>query len=128
MPGRERPVRRPLPQDAAECLAAASRRARLPNDGVESTGGTLRAVTATMVNANQIKPNAPVVCSEDGQFAVVDHMEGKHTIKLKKDEKGQHHYIPLSWVASVDDKVHVDRPGSQAMREWTTSPRAMATG
>ncbi len=75
-----------------------------------------------MTNANQIKPNSPVVCSNNGQFAIVDHMEGTDTIKLKKDAKGQHHYIPLSWVKSVDDKVHVDRAGEQAMREWMTSP------
>jgi hypothetical protein len=68
-------------------------------------------------------PNMPVVCSEGGQFAVVDHMEGKDTLKLAKDKAGQHHYIPLAWVKSVDAKVHVDRPGDQAMREWsTTSP------
>ncbi|MBA3821905.1 MAG: DUF2171 domain-containing protein [Deltaproteobacteria bacterium] len=69
-----------------------------------------------------IKPNMPVVCSNDGQFAVVDHLEGTDLIKLNKDDKGTHHYIPLAWVSSVDDKVHVDRPGSQAMAEWTTSP------
>ncbi len=73
-----------------------------------------------MINASEIKPKTPVVCSEDGQFAVVDHMEGADTIKLQKDAKGQHQYIPVSWVSSVDDKVHVDRPGSQAMREWST--------
>jgi hypothetical protein len=77
-----------------------------------------------MINANQIKPNTPVVCSDNGQFAVVDHMEGATSIKLNKDAKGQHHYIPMSWVKSVDDKVHIDRPGAQAMREWTTSPAA----
>jgi hypothetical protein len=27
----------------------------------------------------------------------------------------------MSWVTSVDDKVHVDRPGDQAMREWSTT-------
>ena len=43
-------------------------------------------------------------------------------IKLAKDASGQHHYIPLTWVTSVDDKIHVDRPGAQAMREWTTAP------
>ncbi|MBK6690762.1 MAG: DUF2171 domain-containing protein [Myxococcales bacterium] len=79
-----------------------------------------------MINANQIKPNTPVVCSDNGQFAVVDHMEGTDTIKLNKDEKGTHHYIPLSWVKTVDDKVHIDRPGDQAMREWTTSPSSTA--
>lgn len=71
-----------------------------------------------------IKPHMPVVCSNDGQFAVVDHIEGLDLIKLAKDKNGQHHYIPLTWVTSVDDKVHVDRPGDQAMREWSTSPVA----
>jgi hypothetical protein len=74
-----------------------------------------------MINATQIKPKTPVVCSNDGQFAVVDHVEGADCIKLAKDDKGVHHFIPLAWVTKVDDKVHVDRPGDQAMREWSTS-------
>ncbi|MDP3010994.1 MAG: DUF2171 domain-containing protein [Methylococcales bacterium] len=74
-----------------------------------------------MINIDQIKPDTPVVCSEDGQFATVDHMETTDTIKLKKDDAGQHHYIPLIWVTSTDDgKVKVDRPGDQAMKEWST--------
>lgn len=75
-----------------------------------------------MVNETLIKPNLAVVCSENGQFAVVDHLEGRDTIKLKKDKQGTHHYIPLSWVERVDDKVHIDRPGDQAMRDWSTYP------
>jgi len=78
-----------------------------------------------MISQEQIKPGAPVVCSNDGQFATVDHMEGANIIKLKKDNEGNHHYIPLSWVTSVDEKVHVDRPGDQAMAEWATSPAAL---
>jgi hypothetical protein len=63
----------------------------------------------------------PVVCSEGGQFAVVDHMSSDNrTIKLGKDEHGEHHYIPVTWVTKIDDSVHVDRPGRQAMREWST--------
>ncbi len=73
-----------------------------------------------MINAQEIKPDMPVVCSQDGQFGVVDHLEGKDSIKLKKDKDGKHHIIPLSWVTSIDGKVHVDRPGEQAMKEWTT--------
>lgn len=73
-----------------------------------------------MINAQEIKPDMPVVCSEDGQFAIVDHMEGKDSIKLQKDKQGKHHFIPLSWVKSVDNKVHIDRPGDQAMKEWRT--------
>ena len=74
-----------------------------------------------MINPDQIKPDMPVVCSQDGQFATVDHMEETNTIKLKKDETGQHHYIPIIWVSSIENgKVKVDRPGYQAMQEWST--------
>lgn len=76
-----------------------------------------------MIQINQIKPDMPVVCSEDGQFATVDHMEGTNTLKLKKDKDGQHHYFPLSWVTSTGgDKVKIDRPGDQAMQDWSTIP------
>ena len=68
---------------------------------------------------NLIKPHMPVVCSEDGQFATVDHVEGTDSIKLTRDKTGKHHLIPLAWVTSVDDKVHIDRPGDRAMKEWT---------
>lgn len=76
-----------------------------------------------MIDANHIKPEMPVVCSKDGQFGIVDHMQGADTIKLNKDKSGQHHYIPLSWVTSTEDgKVKVDRPGDEAMQEWSTTP------
>jgi hypothetical protein len=75
-----------------------------------------------MIEISKIKADMPVVCSEDGQFAVVDHMQGREAIKLKKDKAGQHHFIPLSWVKSVDDKVHIDRTGDQAMKDWSATP------
>lgn len=76
-----------------------------------------------MISANTIKPEMPVVCSLDGQFATVDHMEGAKSIKLNKDKNGQHHYIPLSWVVSAEGgKVKIDRSGEEAMQEWSTKP------
>jgi hypothetical protein len=75
-----------------------------------------------MIDISQIQPKMPVVCSNERQFAIVDHLEGTNSIKLTKDGSGRHHYIPLSWVTFVDDKVHVDRPGDQAMRDWSTIP------
>ena len=74
-----------------------------------------------MIDASQIKPYMPVVCSENGKFAVVEHLEGTD-IKLTKDDEGRNHYIPVSWVLSIDLKVHIDRTGDQAMREWSTRP------
>ena len=74
------------------------------------------------MQSNQIQPDMPVVCSQEGQFAEVDHMEGEDTIKLKRDVEGNHHYIPLSWVTSVEDgKVKIDRPGEEAMQQWSDS-------
>jgi hypothetical protein len=67
-----------------------------------------------------IKPHMAVVCSDDAPFGVVDQVEGLDFIKLAKDENGQHHYFPLEWITSVDDRVHVDRPGARARREWKT--------
>jgi len=74
-----------------------------------------------MIKIGDIKPHMPVVCSEGGQFAVVDHVESDNrTIKLAKDDSGKHHFIPMAWVTSIDNAVHIDRPGQRAMREWTS--------
>lgn len=71
---------------------------------------------------DQIQEHMPVVCSDGGQFATVDHLDTGDSIKLTRDENGNHHWIPLDWVMRVDDKVHVDRPGDQAMKDWSDSP------
>jgi len=76
-----------------------------------------------MIDPQTIKPHMPVVCSKGKQFGVVDHPEGRDLIKLAKDAAGQHHYIPTEWVTSVDDAVHIDRPGDRAMRDWMTAPQ-----
>lgn len=76
-----------------------------------------------MIDTTEIKPDMPVVCSQDGQFATVDHMEGPDFIKLNKDKTGQHHYIPVKWVVSTENgKVKIDRPGEVAMTDWTVAP------
>ncbi|HZD52441.1 MAG TPA: DUF2171 domain-containing protein [Woeseiaceae bacterium] len=56
----------------------------------------------------------------------VDHVEGTDQIKLTRtdeDAGGQHHYIPLAWVSSVDgDRVRLDKPAAEAERNWRTAP------
>jgi hypothetical protein len=75
-----------------------------------------------MINLFEIKSEMPVVCLKDGQFAIVDHVEGADYIKLKKDEVGNHHYIPVSWVTSIEhNKVKIDSPGDDAIKNWLTS-------
>ncbi len=75
------------------------------------------------MDANQIQPHMEVVGSNGQHFAIVDHVEGD-AIKLTKDAQGQHHYLPLDWVANVDQVVHLNLPGDQAMRQWLTTPPA----
>jgi len=75
----------------------------------------------TPIEASQIKANTKVMCSQDGQLGVVEAMDGKNSVKLKKDAKGVAHFIPLNWVTRIYDTIHLDRPGAQAMREWTTT-------
>ncbi len=77
-------------------------------------------MTPTTSDPSQIREHMPVVCSDGGQFATVDHIDVNGTIKLTKDDQGKHHWIPMSWVTRIDEHVHVDRPGKQAMQEWTT--------
>jgi len=63
-----------------------------------------------------IKPHMTVVCSQNGQLAIVDHVTND-AIDVTAD--GAHHAIPLEWVASVDDKVHLDRPGDEVKSAWS---------
>ena len=73
------------------------------------------------IDTTKIRPHMPVVSSDDKQFATVDHLDSGNTIKLTKDQQGHHHWIPMSWVSRIDDKVHVDRPGNQVMQSWSTA-------
>ena len=75
-----------------------------------------------MVEATQIKEHAEVVGSDGQHVGTVDHMEGADRIKLTKrdqDSQGQHHYIPLSWVKSVEGtQVRLVKTRDEAEREW----------
>lgn len=75
-----------------------------------------------MINSQEIRSGLAVQGSNNLVFGVVDHLDGKDTLKLKKDKSGQHHYIPVAWVTKVDDKVHIDRSSDEAMKAWRTAP------
>jgi hypothetical protein len=75
------------------------------------------------MNANKdIREHMEVVGSDGGHVGVVDHVEGE-TLKLTRDDRdagGQHHWIPMDWVSSVDDTVHLSKNRDDAMRQWQT--------
>jgi len=69
-----------------------------------------------------IKADMAVVSSDGREIAVVDHVQGTDAITLAKDSHGRPHYIPLTWVSSVDDKVHIDRTSEEAVTKWSQTP------
>lgn len=68
-----------------------------------------------------IKPHMAIVCSNDNKFATVTGV-GTNAIKVTGDkDSSKPHFIPFTWITSVDDQVHIDRPGTDAMKEWLDS-------
>lgn len=66
-----------------------------------------------------IREHMDVVGSDGAPVGVVDHVQGSE-IKLTKgsDKSGQHHFIPLDWVQTVDNKVHLSKAARDAKAQW----------
>ena len=77
-----------------------------------------------MADATQIKEHAEVVGSDGAHVGTVDHVEGDNRIKLTRRDPnagGEHHYIPLDWVDSVEgDRVRLNKTGEEAEAQWQT--------
>ncbi len=66
-----------------------------------------------------IREHMDVYGSCGNKLGRVDHVQG-NMIKLTKNDSadGKHHFIPTSWVASVDSQVHLNKSCGEAKREW----------
>jgi hypothetical protein len=66
-----------------------------------------------------IREHMEVVGSDGAPVGTVDKVQGSE-IKLTKgsDKSGQHHFIPLDWVTTVDAKVHLSKAAREAKTEW----------
>ncbi len=70
------------------------------------------------VNARQVEQ--PRQGGAGLHVGTVDHLEGKHFIRLKASDSrdGRHHWIPISWVVDVDDKaVYLDKTAEEFAAE-----------
>jgi hypothetical protein len=70
-----------------------------------------------------IRENMRVLGSCGNYVGTVEQVEGDEIRLSRNHTKAghQHHWVPLAWVASVDDFVHLDRVSDQAHREWRPS-------
>ena len=73
-----------------------------------------------MAGSDDIRPDMQVIASDGGMVGTVDGVEGDR-IKLKRAAEtggGGHHFVPTSWVARVDDHVHLDREAALVRDSW----------
>jgi hypothetical protein len=75
------------------------------------------------MNAANIREHMDVLGSDGAHVGTVDKIEGQ-TIKLARNDpnaQGSHHWIPIDWVQSVDQVVHLSKPSADATRNWQTA-------
>jgi hypothetical protein len=68
------------------------------------------------MNAQTIREHMPVIASCGKRIGTVDRVEGE-SIKLTKSAPaahGEHRYIPLEWVESVNEHVRLNKNSEEA--------------
>ncbi len=74
-----------------------------------------------MAVKDKISEHMEVLGSDGKHVGTVDHLDGMSQIKLTKNDpaaQGTHHFIPVSWVDHVDEKVHLTKSSTEAMEQW----------
>jgi len=70
-----------------------------------------------------IREHMEVIASCGKRVGVVDRVEGDSIKLTKKDSSdGQHHLLPLDWVARVDQHVHLTKNSEEVADELAAEP------
>ena len=73
---------------------------------------------------NNIREHIPVIASCGMRIGTVDRVEGS-SIKLTKSAPaahGEHRYIPMNWVKSVNENVRLNKNSDEVEQEWQSEP------
>ena len=83
------------------------------------TGVPLGQSQGATGSTSDIREHMEVYGSCGNLLGKVDHVEGDQ-IKLTKNDSpdGQHHLIPLSWVAKVHDHIHLSKDHKEVQGQW----------
>jgi hypothetical protein len=80
-----------------------------------------------MTNTSNIREHMDVFGSCGNRLGMVDKVEGNSIKLAKKDQPdNQHHWVPMDWVASVDDAVRLNKGCDVARRDWQSAPTGTA--
>src|SRR5450830_1823132 len=102
-----------------DCMSAILR-CQAKNRFYESTQRLIQPRRVLWINTQSIKEHMEILGSDGQHVGAVDRLDGKDKIKLTKADLksgGQHHVIPLTWVAKVDTHVHLSKPAKDAMAQ-----------
>ena len=84
-----------------------------------------QAPASTAAATSQIREHMKVMGSDGQHVGTVDKVEGQSILLTRDDPSsgGVHHRVPVTWVASVDQAVTLNKPATQAMQEGQAAPR-----
>lgn len=71
-----------------------------------------------MAHLHDVRAGMQVLGSDGGVIGTVVGVEGDRIAVASVGEEGSHHHVPASWVARIDDHVHLNRPAQLARETW----------
>jgi len=79
-----------------------------------------------MVDTSRIRNGLAVIAADGEPIGAVDALDGDRLKLTRKDSTDDaHHYIPLAWVARIEERIHLNRSGAEVRASWGHD-RAMA--
>ena len=94
----------------------------MANEHPDKTGASLSESTGAAGFPSDIREHMEVYGSCGTMVGKVDHVQGDQ-IKLTKNDSpdGQHHLIPLAWVAKVHDHIHLNKDHKEVQSQWKSA-------
>ena len=91
-------------------------------DHPDETGASLSESTGATGSPAEIKEHMEVYASCGTKVGKVDHVLGDQ-LKLTRNDSpdGQHHLIPMDWVAKVHDHIHLNKDHREVEAQWQTA-------
>jgi hypothetical protein len=91
----------------------------MDNEHPNKSAATLVESAGPIGSTADIREHMDIYASCGTKIGKVDHLEGD-SIKLTKNDSpdGQHHRIPLDWVAKVHDHIHLKKNHKEVQGEW----------
>jgi hypothetical protein len=81
--------------------------------------GSASKMEASMVDTSQIRNGQAVVASDADPVGAVDSVEGDRLKLTRKDSTDNtQHYLPLTWVERVEERIHLNRTGAEVRASW----------